>query len=88
MAGTSYALTEEGLGKAEEGLPYKPTLYYSTLGTIADLEEHHGGTQAIRDWEIFKLMSPSPTKSVQLALDRLVRNHLIEVITPEDKRFN
>ena len=76
-----YALTEKGLSKVEAGLPYKPSLYYSTLGAIADLEECYGGTRAIRDLEIFKLMKPSPEKSVRLALNKLVRNGLIETTT-------
>jgi len=82
-----YALTRKGYDKVEAGLPYKPSLYYSTLGAVADLEERYEGTRAIRDLEIFRLMKPSPEKSVRLALNKLVRNGLIETTNREGGKY-
>ncbi len=81
MPKTSYNLTAEGYDRVEAGLPYKSTPYYLTLGAIADLEERHGGRLAIGEREILELTKYLSTKSLQLALKRLVRNGLIETTT-------
>ena len=74
----TYRLTLKGLDKVEAGLPYKPSLYYATLGAIADLEERYKGTRYLSLQEIANLMKPSPKKSILLALHKLIQNGLIE----------
>ena len=81
-----YVLTEKGLDKVEAGLPEKTTDYYSVLGAIADLEEAHGGSKALCETDIRKVLGDS-RKPIYFTLKSLVKNGLVEVVKYGDERF-
>lgn len=81
-----YVLTEKGLDKVEAGLPEKTTDYYSVLGAIADLEEKYGGSKALCETEIRRVLGDS-RKATYFTLKSLVKNGLVEVVKYGDERF-